>query len=300
MGNNKSMKILCYAVVTAMTFTSIVGPVNASAAKKAKVAKKTLTITEGKSRKIVIKNKKSKAKYLFKASNAKIKVTKKGKVTAVKAGKAKVTVTEKLKKKTRKIGVVTVKVKAKKTVTPTNAPVTTVAPTTAPTVAPTAAPTVAPSVAPASEAPTVAPTEAPTVAPSEAPTVAPSEAPTAAPSANPEATVVYNNYFEDGDMKGITARGGCSVEISQSQNHTEGGMNSLLCTGRSANWHGASLALSTIAEAGSNYEFSAWVKQDTGSAQDIGLKLQYTDSAGNTQYKSVISGVQAVTCESGT
>ena len=100
MGNNKSMKILCYAVVTAMTFTSIVGPVNASAAKKAKVAKKTLTITEGKSRKIVIKNKKSKAKYLFKASNAKIKVTKKGKVTAIKAGKAKVTVTEKLKKKT--------------------------------------------------------------------------------------------------------------------------------------------------------------------------------------------------------
>lgn len=300
MGNNKSAKILCYAVVTAMTFTSIVGPVNASAAKKAKVAKKTLTITEGKSQKIVIKNKKSKAKYSFKASNAKIKVTKKGKVTAVKAGKAKVTVTEKLKKKKRKIGVVTVKVKAKKTVTPTNAPVTTVAPTTAPTVAPTAAPTVAPSVAPASEAPTVAPTEAPTVAPSEAPTVAPSEAPTAAPSANPEATVVYNNYFEDGDMKGITARGGCSVEISQSQNHTEGGMNSLLCTGRSANWHGASLALSTIAEAGSNYEFSAWVKQDTGSAQDIGLKLQYTDSAGNTQYKSVISGVQAVTCESGT
>ena len=96
MGNNKNMKILCYAVVTAMTFTSIVGPVNVSAAKKAKVAKKTLTITEGKSRKIVIKNKKSKAKYLFKASNAKIKVTKKGKVTAVKAGKAKVTVTEKL------------------------------------------------------------------------------------------------------------------------------------------------------------------------------------------------------------
>lgn len=129
MGNNKSMKILCYAVVTAMTFTSIVGPVNVSAAKKAKVAKKTLTITEGKSRKIVIKNKKSKAKYLFKASNAKIKVTKKGKVTAVKAGKAKVTVTEKLKKKKRKIGVVTVKVKAKKAVIPTAAPVVTGTPT---------------------------------------------------------------------------------------------------------------------------------------------------------------------------
>ena len=46
----------------------------------------------------------------------KFKVTKKGKVTVVKAGKAKVTVTEKLKKKTRKIGVVMVKVKAKKAV----------------------------------------------------------------------------------------------------------------------------------------------------------------------------------------
>ena len=292
MGNNKNMKILCYAVVTAMTFTSIVGPVNVSAAKKAKVAKKTLTITEGKSRKIVIKNKKSKAKYLFKASSAKIKVTKKGKVTAVKAGKAKVTVTEKLKKKKRKIGVVTVKVKAKKAVIPTAAPLVTSIPTGVPAmVAPSSTPAVSASAQPTASASAQPTASAPA---SEAPTATPVKTPD-----NTEKTVVYNNYFEDGDTKGITGRGS-SVEISQSENHTAGGMNSLLCTGRSANWHGASLSLSKLTETGSSYDFSAWVKQDTGSDQKIGLKLQYTDSEGTTQYKSVIDGVDdGLTCESG-
>ena len=292
MGNNKNMKILCYAVVTAMTFTSIVGPVNVSAAKKAKVAKKTLTITEGKSRKIVIKNKKSKAKYLFKASNAKIKVTIKGQVTAVKAGKAKVTVTEKLKKKKRKIGVVTVKVKAKKAVIPTAAPLVTSIPTGVPAmVAPSSTPAVSASAQPTASASAQPTASAPA---SEAPTATPVKTPD-----NTEKTVVYNNYFEDGDTKGITGRGS-SVEISQSENHTAGGMNSLLCTGRSANWHGASLSLSKLTETGSSYDFSAWVKQDTGSDQKIGLKLQYTDSEGTTQYKSVIDGVDdGLTCESG-
>ena len=55
-----------------------------------------------------------------------------------------------------------------------------------------------------------------------------------------------------------------------------------------------------MTETGSNYDFSAWVKQDTGSDQKIGLKLQYTDSEGTTQYKSVIDGVDdGLTCESG-
>lgn len=221
MGNNKRAKVLCYAVVTAMTLTSVVGPGNVSAAKKAKTAKKTLTITQGESQNIVIKNKKSKAAYLFKASNAKIKVTKKGKVTAVKVGKAKVTVTEKYKKKKRKIGVVTVKVKAKKAVTPTGNP--NAGTTELSANAATAVPNVTPDTVPAGSAATRSASSSP----------APAKTPD-----DTEKTVVYNNYFEDGDTKGITGRGS-SVEISQSENHTEGGMNSLLCTGRSASWHGA-------------------------------------------------------------
>lgn len=55
-----------------------------------------------------------------------------------------------------------------------------------------------------------------------------------------------------------------------------------------------------MTETGSSYDFSAWVKQDTGSDQKIGLKLQYTDSEGTTQYKSVIEGADdGLTCESG-
>ncbi|MGN1206159.1 MAG: carbohydrate binding domain-containing protein [Eubacterium sp.] len=300
MGNNKSAKVLCYAVVTAMVCTTVANPMDAMAGSKAKLAKKTLTITQGKSQKIVIKNKKSKAKYKFKASNAKIKVTNKGKVTAVKVGTAKVTVKETYKKKTRKVGVVTVKVKAKKINVPTEAPATTSEPTTVPTVAPTAAPSAAPTATPtasASQAPTATPTASASQAPTATPTVAPTIAPTEAPEE--EKTVVYNNYFEDGEFKDITGRG-ATIEISQSENHTEGGMNSLLCTGRSDTWHGASLSLSKLTEIGSSYDFSAWVKQNSGSDQTIAMKLEYTDKEGNKQYKSVIPDVEGgVTCESG-
>lgn len=302
MGNKKGTKVLCYAVVTALTFTSLMTPANASAAKKAKIAKKTLTITQGKSQNIVIKNKKSKAKYLFKASNAKVKVTKKGKVTAVKVGKAKVTVTEKYKKKKRKVGVITIRVKGKKTVAPTNRP--NAGATELPVNAATAAPGVTPDTLP-SGTPVASPSGTPAVLPSVTPagsaapeSASPSPTPTNKPD-DTEKTVVYNNYFEDGDTKGITGRGS-SIEISQSENHTEGGMNSLLCTGRSADWHGASLSLSKLTETGSSYDFSAWVKQNTGSDQKIGLKLQYTDTNGKTQYKSIVAGVEdGVVCESG-
>ena len=293
MGNKKGTKVLCYAVVTALTFTSLMTPANASAAKKAKLAKKTLTIMQGKSKQIVIKNKKSKAKYKFKASNAKIKVTKTGKVTAVKAGKAKVTVKETYKKKTRKVGVVTVNVKAKKAVVPTEVPIPPDVIST-PTAVPSAAPTQTPP-ATASQAPTVsqAPTASPVTTPTTEPTVAPTEEP------DEDKTVVYNNYFEDGDYKDITARGG-KIEVSQSENHTDGGMNSLLCTGRSADWHGASLNISKLTQTGEKYDFSTWVKQNTGSDQKIAMKLQYKDKEGNTQYKSVVAGVDdGVVCESG-
>lgn len=127
---------------------------------------------------------------------------------------------------------------------------------------------------------------------------------TPAPTENPQTAIsvvseVYKNFFEDGDTKGFTGRGG-SIEVSNSQNHTPGGMNSLFVTGRSATWHGASLALSKYVAVGESYQFSVWVKQDTGSKQGIALKLEYTDSTGTAQYKSVIEGAdQGVECASG-
>lgn len=86
---------LCFAlaVSTLSAFTP------ATAAAKAKLVKKKLTLTVGQKKKIAIKSKKKKAKYSFKASNKKASVSKSGVITAKKAGKVKIAVKEKLKKK---------------------------------------------------------------------------------------------------------------------------------------------------------------------------------------------------------
>lgn len=62
----------------------------------------------------------------------------------------------------------------------------------------------------------------------------------------------------------------------------------MLCTGRAATWHGASMDISKLCEAGSVYQFSAWVKQDSGKSEGIAMKVQYNDLDGNTQYTSII------------
>lgn len=87
----------------------------AQMAKKASVSSKTITLTKGQKKSIIIKNKKKGAKYTFKSSSKKIaKVNSKGLVTAVRKGTAKITVKESYrvsgKKKTRSLGVIKVKV----------------------------------------------------------------------------------------------------------------------------------------------------------------------------------------------
>ena len=148
---------LCFAlaVSTLSAFTP------ATAAAKAKLVKKKLTLTVGQKKKIAIKSKKKKAKYSFKASNKKASVSKSGVITAKKAGKVKITVKEKLKKKARKVGTITVTIKkktAQNTTVPalnTPTPVVTATPATSPSNEPTAEPT---ATATATPAPKVTPT----------------------------------------------------------------------------------------------------------------------------------------------
>lgn len=100
------------ALSTALVASSMSGS-QSEAAKKTKLATKSLTLKVGKTKTIKLKNKKKSAKYTFKVKKAKIaKVDKKGKVTAKKVGKTYVTVTEKLKGKKKKIGKVTIIVKS--------------------------------------------------------------------------------------------------------------------------------------------------------------------------------------------
>ena len=151
---------LCFAlaVSTLSAFTP------ATAAAKAKLVKKKLTLTVGQKKKIAIKSKKKKAKYSFKASNKKASVSKSGVITAKKAGKVKITVKEKLKKKTRKGGTITVTIKkkiAQNTTVPalnTPTPVVTATPAASPSNEPTAEPT---ATATATPTPKVTPTPFP-------------------------------------------------------------------------------------------------------------------------------------------
>lgn len=154
---NKRILSMAMAFVMAgsCVFGALAEPTDSQAAKKPKLKTKSVSLNVGKKKTIQITGKRKKAKYTFKASNKKIKVSKKGVITAVKKGTAKVKVSETYKKKKKTIGTVKVTVKtkavAKKTVTPQVS--------ATPVVSATATPAASPS-APAvqSEAPTVEPT----------------------------------------------------------------------------------------------------------------------------------------------
>ena len=145
---------LCFALAVS-TFSAFTP---ATAAAKAKLVKKKLTLTVGQKKKIAIKSKKKKAKYSFKASNKKASVSKSGVITAKKAGKVKITVQENLKKKTRKVGTITVTIKkktAQNTTVPalnTPTPVVTATPAASPSNEPTAEPTTTATAIPAPKA----------------------------------------------------------------------------------------------------------------------------------------------------
>lgn len=119
-------RILSMTMAFVMAGSCVLGalaePTDSQAAKKPKLKTKSVSLFEGKKKTIQITGKRKKAKYTFKASNKKIKVSKKGVITAVKKGTAKVKVSETYKKKKKTIGTVKVTVKRKlvpnKTTTP--------------------------------------------------------------------------------------------------------------------------------------------------------------------------------------
>ena len=94
-----------------------------------------------------------------------------------------------------------------------------------------------------------------------------------------ENTIVYKNFFEDGNLNGFVPRGGCSLEITNLKHHTDSGQNSLCVTGRTAFWNGAMLPIKKLVEAGVPYRFSAWVLQDSGTTQKVSMKLDHRDFA---------------------
>lgn len=175
--NRRIVAFATALVMVSSCFLGVLGDTtNSQAAKKAKLKAKSITLEVGKKKTIQITGKNSKAKYTYKASNKKIKVSKKGVITAVKAGSAKVTVKETLKKKTRSLGTVKVTVKAQ-AAKQTEAPAATTPASTA-----TTAPAATASATPAAGQPTTQP-DVPTPAePTTEPTKEPESKPTVEPA----------------------------------------------------------------------------------------------------------------------
>ncbi len=103
----------------------------------------------------------------------------------------------------------------------------------------------------------------------------PNPTPDPAPSVEPDADGNYfKSTFESG-TDGWSERGDASVSTDSDNYYA--GKKSLYVTGRTDNWHGASIALDPDAfVAGNTYSFSTGVLQKSGSAVDMQLTLQYS------------------------
>ena len=337
---------ICSIVLSTALVVSLAagaGGEDAQAAKKAKLGTKKITLTQGKTKKIKVKNKKKGCRYTFTSNKKKVAtVTKAGKVKAVAAGTAKITVKEVSKKgKKRNVGVVKVLVKngsqstaapqqtetSKATEVPktTEAPKTSEAPkaTNAPQTTTTPGGTDVTATPKTTEAPT--PSASATAAPQESkeptkgtksvsvyldeisetnkiaevngpgldPTPVPTEAPAGEATPVPTPAVIVNANMEDGGTDPIAKRGGVGFTVVD--DGANGTTKSVKVTGRTQDWHGAAIDITSFAETDNDYEIVFYAKQETGKTYKIDLSMQYVDASGETKY----AGIKSFDLESG-
>ncbi len=103
----------------------------------------------------------------------------------------------------------------------------------------------------------------------------------------------YGWYFNDpfeGDTCSWQGRGASSVQTSGRTAYV--GSEALLVSGRTSAWNGAYRELNSKAfEPGKEYSFSVNINYFDGPATDtFCLKLEYTDSSGETQYSTIAQG----------
>ncbi|MFQ1002861.1 endo-1,4-beta-xylanase [Modestobacter sp. SSW1-42] len=112
----------------------------------------------------------------------------------------------------------------------------------------------------------------------------------AAPAASAAPATVYETGFESGTAS-WAGRGDATVAVTTEQART--GAQSLLATGRTANWHGPALNANAFMPAGT-YEVEAWVKLKAGTGSDpaattdqITVSSVRTTTGGVTTYDTV-------------
>jgi len=126
---------------------------------------------------------------------------------------------------------------------------------------------------------------------------APAPAPTRAAAAVQAAAVDLTYDFEDG-TQGWGARGPATTAVTTEAAH--GGASSLLTTGRTEGWHGATVDVTGDLAAGEAVEVSAWVRLPAGSAPaSVNLSVQ-RDLAGSASYEGVAGAAGTVTADAWT
>ncbi|MGV9377551.1 endo-1,4-beta-xylanase [Nonomuraea sp. NPDC003707] len=102
-------------------------------------------------------------------------------------------------------------------------------------------------------------------------------------SAHAAADLTYD--FENGTTQGWGPRGG-GVSVTVTPDAAHGGTSSLLTTGRTATWHGASISAPFVRGVG--YTVTAYARQVSGRpAATIALTVQRTPTGGSTTYERV-------------
>lgn len=100
---------------------------------------------------------------------------------------------------------------------------------------------------------------------------------------------IISSDFEDGTSQGWAPRGG-GVVITPSTEAAYSGNWSLKVTGRTSNWHGASLDMMAILEAEAVYSISAYVKLVEGMpGTNLSMTMQRTPVGDSTQYEWIAS-----------
>ncbi|WP_294485944.1 glycoside hydrolase family 11 protein [uncultured Ruminococcus sp.] len=122
----------------------------------------------------------------------------------------------------------------------------------------------------------------------EGKTIPPTPIPDPEPDANGD---FFTGTFESG-YDNWEGRGNASVALDNKNYY--GGSHSLFVSGRTSEWNGASIPLSTSTFVpGKTYSFSTGVLQNSGASTEMKLTMQYKDSSGTTKYAQVASATAA-------
>lgn len=274
-------------VATALVFALTVGSVTAVdqdvlAAKKPKLSATKISLKKGGTKTVTIKNAKGKKVKSLKwtTSNKKVATVKKSsavkaKVKAMKKGSA--VVTAKFKYSGKKYAL-----KTKVTVTEATAPKETAeTESSTPAVTASAEPVV-------TEKPTAAPWPTKPPTPTPKPTATPKPAPTANP--NFKEVSLAKASFDNG-LDNFYGRGSAKL-VSDASGQTG---KCVKVNGRSASWNGPAIDVTEKAVTGAVYKFSAYVKQNSGSDQNMKMSFEMTTKAGGTTWP----GIGSVTVKSG-